>query len=381
MKSIKSLKPLIKLELKPVLGIGICLMLANIFIGINLNKELDLVWRDYIATGIGSSSIRGEYADGIDLIRNIVEDKFAEVSVCYLIGVLFFSIFSMSYERETETSHFLKSLPYTTGERSLVKIGTTMVGYTTCFGIYSVVILLIHGNYVAKFKEIYDVLAYGELQSQFMQGIDVGINLLVIYLEILAVYLFLMLVQYIVCHKIGAGIIGICTLIAPTFIISSLGYCFSDLILKSPIWEVFTNALTFIAFKGGRSSVVDIEGGSNNPYFFHVDYSMGPKIIWYVVIIGMLVFSIRKLSKHQFLEDADKLVPIKGFRWIFVIGVVVCGSLLACDMYCWLIEPMMQNSITGTRYFVVLVGGILSFFISNRIATSGQFKGKEVKHG
>ena len=381
MKSVKSLKPLIKLELMPVLGIGICLMLANIFICINLNKELDLVWRDYIATGIGSSSIRGEYADGIDLIRNIVEEKFAEVSVCYLIGVLFFSIFSMSYERETETSHFLKSIPYTTGERSLVKIGTTMVGYTTYFGIYSVVTLLIHRNYVAKFKEIYDVLAYGELQRQFMQGIDVGMNLLVIYLEILAVYLFLMLVQYIVCHKIGAGIIGICTLIAPIFIISSLGYCFSDFILENPIWVAFSDALTFIAFKGGRSSVVDIEGGSNNPYFFYVDYSLGPKIIWYAIVIGILVFGISKLSKHQLLEEADKLIPIKGFRWVFIAGVIVCGSLLACDMYRWLIEPMMQNSITGTRYFVVLVGGILSFFISNRIATSGQFKGKEVKRG
>ncbi len=380
MKSIKSLKPLIKLELKPVLGIGICLMLANIFICINLNKELDLVWRDYIATGIGSSSIRGEYADGIDLIRNIVEEKFAEVSVCYLIGVLFFSIFSMSYERETETSHFLKSIPYTTGERSLVKIGTTMVGYTTCFGIYSVVTLLIHRNYVAKFKEIYDVLAYGELQRQFMQGIDVGMNLLVIYLEILAVYLFLMLVQYIVCHKIGAGIIGICTLIAPTFIISSLGYCFSDLILKNPIGEAFTDALIFIVFKGRGNRLVDIQG-VGNIYSFYIDYSLGSKIIWYVIVGGILVLGISKLSKHQLLEDADKLIPIKGFRWIFVIGVVVCGSLLACDMYRWFIEPMLQNNITGARYFVALVGGILSFFIGNKIAMSGQFKGKEVKRG
>ena len=381
MKSVKSLKPLIKLELMPVLGIGICLMLANIFICINLNKELDLVWRDYIAKGIGSISITEGYTGSIDLIRNIIEEKLAEVVVCYFIGVLFFSIFSMSYEREMETSRFLKSLPYTTGERSLVKIGTTMVGYTTCFGIYSVVTLLIHGNYVAKFKEIYDVLPYGEIQGQFMQGIDVGMNLLVIYLEILAVYLFLMLVQYIVCHKIGAGIIGICTLIAPIFIISSLGYCFSDFILENPIWVAFTDALTFIVFKGRGGRLVDIEGGSINPYYFQVDYLLGPKIIWYVVVSGILVFSVSKLSKYQLLEEADKLIPIKGFRWVFIAGVIVCGSLLACDMYRWLIEPMMQNSITGTRYFVVFVGGILSFFISNRIATSGQFKGKEVKRG
>ena len=89
--------------------------------------------------------------------------------------------------------------------------------------------------------------------------------------------------------------------------------------------------------------------------------------------------AIWKLSKCQLLEQADKLIPVKGLRWFFIAGVTLCGSFLICDLYLLLVEPLLQNSIRGDRWLALTIGAVISFIISKNIASIGQVKRKEVK--
>lgn len=375
MKSIKRLKPLIKLELKPVLGVGIYLMLVNIFGFITLSKEMNEVWKNYLVGGIGEFVNR---VDRIDLIRNIFNNEITTLLIFYLIGMLFLSILSVRYDKSIETSRFLKSLPYTSGERSLVKVGLGTLSFTICFGFYSLIVMVMRSSYVVKLQEIYDILPFGQIQDQFMSATDLARRLLVVYLTILAVYLFFILVQYIVSHKLGSTLIAICILASPIFLLGSICYCFPQFDIK-----IFDRAIGWLyvsVVRGptGRRMAIQ-EGGNNYSLYFYAEDIEIYQIAFYLIAIALMILAIWKLSRCQLLEQADKLIPVKELRWVFIAGVTLCGSFLLCDLYLLLVERLLRNSISGDRWFALTIGAVISFIISKNIASIGQVKRKEVK--
>lgn len=371
MKSIKRLKPLIKLELKPVLGVGIYLMLVNIFGFITLSKEMNEVWKNYLVGGIGEFVNR---VDRIDLIGDIFNNEITTLLIFYLIGMVLLSILSVRYDKSIETSRFLKSLPYTRGERSLVKVGLGTLGLTVCFGFYSLIVMIMQSSYVVKLQEIYNVLPLKQVQHQFMSTTDLARRLLVVYLTILAVYLFFILVQYIVSHKLGSTLIAMCVLVSPAFLLSSIQYCLPQFNIRA--FSRVIERLCVLIIRGSTNTNVRVNSYS---FYFYTGNIEVYIIVFYLIVIGLIALAIWKLSPCQFLEQADKLIPIKGFRWLFIAGVTLCGSFLICDLYLLLVEWRSPNSISGDRWFALTIGAVISFIISKNIASIGQVKRKEVK--
>ena len=375
MKSIKRLKPLIKLESKPVLGVGICLMLANIFGFITLSKEMNKLWKSYLVGGIGQF---GNVMGNGDLVGDLLSSEIVTIFIFYLIGIVFLSILSMRYNKSIETSRFLKSLPYTSGERSLVKVGLGALGFTVCFGFYSLIVMIMRSSYTVKLQEIYDVLPLSQIQHQFMSTADLARRLLVLYLTILVVYLFFILVQYIVSHKLGSTLIAICVLASPAFLLSSIQYCLPQLNIRT--FSRAIEQLSALAIRGSRGTRVAVTERVNTySFYFYTGNIEVYLIVFYLIVIGLIVLAIWKLSKCQLLEQADKLIPVKGLRWFFIAGVTLCGSFLICDLYLLLVEPLLQNSIRGDRWLALTIGAVISFIISKNIASIGQVKRKEVK--
>lgn len=372
MKSIKRLKPLIKLELKPVLWISIYLMLVNIFSFIIIKQSMNERWIDYLLGGIGNLYNR---TDRADLISELFTSATDVSILLYLLGIMILSFVSLKHDKGLETGRFLKGLPYTSGERSLVKVSLGSLGYTISFLVYSIGLVIMQRAYCEKVKEIYEVIPIGQIQDQLFNTSKLLVILFVLYLVGLAFYLFCMLVQYIVSHKIGSTIITLCALIAPFFLIYSIKYCFN----RSFFSQVgnWLYDLTIGARVSMRVIVVSFEVRS--AFNSYVGYMTGYRIIFYIVVIIALILAIWKLSKRQFLEEVDKLIPITGLRWLFVVGVTLCGSFLVCDLYLGFIEPLLAGSISAYKWLALVIGAIISFIVAKKIAFIGFNKRKEVK--
>lgn len=375
MKSIKRLKPLIKLELKPVMWIGIYLMLVNVCSFIGIKQGMNNLWRDYTVGGIGCFYNR---YGRLDLIRILYINITSMSILAYLLGMLILSFVSFKQDKSLETSRFLKALPYTSGERSLVKVSLGSLGYTINFILYSVGIVIMQRACSEKVREIYEVTPIGQIQDQLFNTPKLLMMLFVLYIIGLALYLFFVLVQYIVSHRIGSVIITLCVLGAPFFLIESIGYCFrlerGSLVYELSSW---LNGLTIGVSVPMRVRIQGFE--SRMSWYSITEYMVGYRIIFYMVIIGVCLLGIWKLSKHQLLEEVDKLIAIKGFRAFFIMGVTLCGSFLVGDIYLWFIDPLLASSISGAKWFVLVVGAIISFMIAKKIAFIGFNKRKEVK--
>ena len=106
---------------------------------------------------------------------------------------------------------------------------------------------------------------------------------------------------------------------------------------------------------------------------------LGYQIIFYILVSIGLVVAIRKLSKLQLLEENDKLIPVVGLRWFFIIGVTLCGGFLVCDVYLYFIEPLLETSSIVCKWLSLVLGFVASFMIAKKIACIGLGKRKGVR--
>lgn len=375
MKSIKRLKPLIKLELKPVLGVGIYLMLVNILCFMNIKQDMNELWRSYLSGGIAQFY---ERMNRIDWLRDLFWNQIYYTIGLYFMGLIVLSLISFKQDKNLETGRFLKSLPFTSGERSFVKVLLGSLGYTISFAIYALGLSLMLGNYTEKLTEVYEVTPIWQISGQLFDIPELLVLMFVVYLLGLALYLFCILVQYIVSHQIGSIAIAICVIGAPFFLLRSISACFG--LDRESVIVKFGEWFFALALGGHVPMQITVAGYEQKGEFYsYIQYMLSYQIIFYILVSIGLVVAIRKLSKLQLLEENDKLIPVAGLRWFFIIGVTLCGGFLVCDVYLYFIEPLLETSSIVCKWLSLVLGFAASFMIAKKIACIGLGKRKGVR--
>ncbi|QEH67567.1 hypothetical protein [Cellulosilyticum sp. WCF-2] len=375
MKSIKRLKPLIKLELKPVIGVGIYLMLVNILCFMNIKQDVNELWRSYLSGGIARLY---ERMNRVDWLKDLFWSQVYYTIGLYLIGLIILSLISFKQDKNLETGRFLKSLPFTSGERSFVKVILGSLGYTLSFLIYVLGLSVMLSHYTGKLIEVYEVTPISQISNQLFDIPQLLVLMFIVYLLGLVFYLFCVLLQYIVSHQIGSLVIAICVIGAPFFLLRSISKFFGlgreTGLVKFGEW--------FFALTVGGQIPIEVRIASyeqKGGFYFYIQYMLYYQIVFYTLVSIGLVLAIRKLNKLQPLEEFDKLIPIAGFRWFFIMGVTLCGGFLVGDVYLYFIEPLLETSSIVCKWLSLVLGFAASFMIAKKIACIGLGKRKGVR--
>ena len=283
----------------------------------------------------------------------------------YGIGTMILVLKSFSQDKENDTGRFLMLLPYTLKERMKVKLG---MGFSALLiGVMTLGSGMFIQRIQAKFI-LMDVVDGQILKMAFEEYITIGYIMkimLVIFLSGVGFYLFLVMMQYIINYKVSCMISSILIFYAPLFILFNCKNfeCLKynkivdrgiDLIIKLLLGPI--EDLSFRSEPNVRHTIDALCIGSIENY----------TICWCVLIV-MMAIGIFKLSKTFSIDRNDIFIPNKVFRWIYVVGFTVCGSLLMGDIY--LLFAFEQTK--PLFYLFVLVGFVISGFIGFKIGHIG----------
>lgn len=362
----KRLKALIKMELPSAVVIGLYFLVIN-FISFALIQDN----MNYVDNSIKSMGMRGF----IESVRyrsfmSQVSDILIFTTVMYGIGLCILVLVSFAKDKQYETGRFLKALPYTVRERNKVKIGVGLFVYLVNFGVLTVGILVLRAISMNRLNDFYEVTMLGELSGQ-SNSIDNLIRIFIVFFVIcIGMYLFLIMMQYLINFNIGSVISSIFIILSPLFITYSL------LIYGNFIPHTYMRVISFITmiYEGPRYS--HWINGNGNVHLAH--YEIMGDITIYLMVWGVLILvsilGIHKFSRNNIVEKNDQFISYKWFRYIYLIGVALCGGLLFSDLYAIFLDRR-NLFIVG---IVQIIGSILSFLIAYKIVHIGAIRNKKV---
>ncbi|PHV70870.1 hypothetical protein CS063_07550 [Sporanaerobium hydrogeniformans] len=369
----KELKALIKIELRSTLLMSIYFLVVNLCGLAACKIAMDKNYVNQLRYGIGwyIAQPNGEY------IYPVLVGTY-----CFTLGgIILLVYFQFVKDKSLEVGRFLKALPYTNRQRGFVKIGMGILSYTLPFLILIGGMLLLHGSFVGQMQEIYNVFMNQEVIERIIHINELLKMFLLMYMTFIAVYLFLMLVQYVANNNLGSIIMSILTLIAPLFIVLS----------GSEIYSFFRrmhrlrNLIIEFLFVPGYP--LTLEGGSfaldrqNQEQAHFIGYQeinhYGLKVVGLILFIGLCLIFIHLLIKHTKMEDSDKLFNHGLAKWIFIIGVTVCSGLLLADMGLLFILPLFMDEYFVMTQVLILIGALIGFVIAYKIGRIGSYKREE----
>lgn len=368
----KRLKALIKMEMKPALLMGILFLATNMLFLLMLQGNMNSMWQVYLGGGL-----TGYF--GWRRLINIIGEMFFQynilVGTLYMILLIILVFSTFRYEKSIEVSRFLKSLPYTERERCLVKVGVGVGVLTIGLLMYMVGLLYLHHYSMGLFQEIMEVTALGSIAEEIFDLGKLLKMLALMYIVLVAIYLFMMMVQYMVSSRLAGIIIGILSAVAPLFMAVSLRDIF-DISSDTWIGEVIDGFIyLMVGFTGG----VELFSEETGNFYARYTYlsGFGYHIAFYVVIIILVAVTIVYFTKNNRLEDSDLLIPHPIVRIIFIVGVSICSG---CSSY-YILNVFLGYVLLITVHPIVLfiVGVIIGFLIAKKIAYIGIKKRKEVK--
>lgn len=370
----KRLKALIKVEIKPALLIGILFLVANLLGFLQIQGRINGMWRTYLNGGLTG------YFDWNGLI-NIIGGTLFEAS--FIVGILYMVLLialvfaSFRYEKSVEISRFLKSLPYTERERCLVKISVGVAVSAIGMLVYMVCLLYLRHYSIGLFKEIIEVTSLGSIVEEIFNLGKLLKMLALTYVVLIAGYLFMMMVQYMVSNRLAGIVIGILSAMAPLFIVQAFMDVF-ELSWHSWIGRVVDGLTYLMVFFTGYVNLFSL---SPDTYYGSYTYlsGFGYHMAFYVAIIVLIVIVILYFTKTNRLENSDLLMPHPVVRIIFMIGVSVCGGLSSCYILRAFFGSILFTAPIVPTIVLFIVGMMISFFIAKKIAYIGIKKRKEVK--
>lgn len=369
----KRLKALIKVEIKPALLIGILFLIVNLLGFIQIQSSINGIWKSYLMSGIAGYF---NYYRLINIIGRIIFEASLVVGILYMMLLIALVFSSFRYEKSIEVSRFLKSLPYTERERCFVKVGTGIMTLTIGIMVYLVEILYLHHYSRSVFQEIMDVTSLGSIaQEIFSLGKLLKIVAL-IYVVLIAGYLFMVMVQYMVSNRLTGIVIGILSAFAPLFILNSV-IMFFDISWDSWIGKI-VDVFTYLMIH-----FVDYADINWNPDSYIGRYAyvsgFGYHIAFYLGIITLIVMAILYFTRTNRLENSDLLMPHSVVRMIFIAGVSVCGGFTIYYLSSLFSNYILFRDNVAPRIVILIVGAVISALIAKKIAYIGIKKRKEVK--
>lgn len=362
------LKALIKMEMKPALLMGILFLSVNILGLLMIQGRVNSMWNNYLNNGLSDF-----YWGALINITggNFFQNSFT-VGILYMILLIILVFSTFRYEKSVEISRFLKSLPYTERERCLVKVGVGVGVLTISLLVYMVGLLYLRHYSMGLFQEIMEVTALGSIAEKIFDLGELLRMLALMYVVLMAIYLFMIMVQYMVSSRFGGIIIGMLSAAAPLFMAMSLWNMLDFSSRDTWIGEVLDG---FIYLMAGFTRNIWLEDGflGYNTYLSGFSYH----ITFYVVIIMLVVTVILYFTKNNRLEDSDLLMPHSVVRIIFIVGVSICSGFSSCFILSVFFRNILFSTIPTIIQFIV--GVVIGFLIAKKIAYIGIKKRKEVK--
>lgn len=279
-------------------------------------------------------------------------------------------------EKNQETARFLGSLPIKKEEFFRIKLTIGIISLSIAFMILILGIIIVRGSNMYWIRDIYMV---SQVPEPYMI-VDGVMNLLsiigLIYLIVLNFYSFLFIVQYTFSHVVGGIVAGILTWLSPIFI--SLASIVS-----------IERADPFSAAEGIYIRCFNFASEWLLPWLYPLDYNynyfsatyggIGQQNVgiidnlWIKYLILLVFISVNiiigsKLNQKSRLENENMVITFKSLRTIFKIGVTICSGLLLSIA----ITEVVNIPVSNTMYlFLLFVGGIIGYFISNKIVQAG----------
>lgn len=360
----KQLKPLLKIEGKIAALMSLVFLVMTLFGLMIIQTVVNEQWGIFLYRGISEFN-RWDIFD-------VLSGPVTALMVAYSMGILMLVFFQYKNEHNIEINRFLKSLPFTSSQRFIVKFSVGLLSFTIPFIILIGGVLILKGNALALYEEIYKVTPLYGAFNIVNRTSDVVAFLVTHYMSIVMLYVFFNMMEYLISNHLGSIVIGVCILPAPYYIISSIGWNF-DLEMR---FRGLTDIMNAIYASFDRSAILPLGVNSNmgraweQIYFSHIgDISIRiiAMSILIVVFGAILLFSVRNYR----VENEDILMKSKWTRILFIMGVTACSALAVTDLVAAIILPVLGTNLDHALYLTLPIGAVIGGVIATKIAHIG----------
>lgn len=310
-------------------------------------------------------------------LRTLLSDIIVVVGV----GILIMIYLQFKDSKSVEVGNFLKALPISNREYYFTKFMGGLISLTIPTMILIAGILAIRSSHMQWISDIHLLSAFPELVMKSDSMINITAVLIMSYLVAVSTYAFLFIVQYIVMNITAGLLIGSLIWLSPVYIIGSIGVIYSKTIEKlfivnssrEVLFKLEESVFNYIqpwTYPVNISNLSTLNKVDYNPMFDYGQFlyfeGVGIKIIITLAItVGSIALGYL-LSNKSKVEDNDALISFKWARYLFVVGVTICSSLLLADIAIILFG--MYDSIGYlVLHITMLIGGVLGYIISRKM--------------
>ncbi len=357
----KKLSALIKIERRPVIFMSIYFLIINVIAIIAIMGQINSNWKSYLARGIEGAHmwVMDDFVYNITYI----------LLIGYGIGVLVLVYLQFKNDKSIEISRFIKSLPYTNGQRGFVKIGLGVLSITTTFAIYVIMFFMARNYAMNLFGEIYTVTAF-EQATMYLNRVSVYLSFMgITYARMLVIYLIFVMCEYLISHNIGSLVVAILATIAPVYIWFSGVYS----VMRNTITNQIREWLYRVYVDYTTWGKIEIKSVNEWDYLeYRITENGGIVFGIYVVVILICSFVIAVQIKKQCVENADILMPGKLTRYVFISGVALCSACLVRDIGRMVIGQICFGYPVIVLYILLIIGLVSGSYIAIKITHIGR---------
>lgn len=275
------------------------------------------------------------------------------------IGLILMVYLQFRDAKNIEVGRFLKALPIKSTQLYWVRVGCGIFTYTVPFLLYAAGILALRSYHNSWLKDYYSISMWEDALLQAESPIRIVGLLGILYLIVTAVYVVLLLMQYLISNRIFAIIVAAIALLIPTYIAAIINEWMNiDAFLICPFaFGLFDSSIGESAQNGEMANISYID-------------QVGFKLFILFLIIGLAIGLGWMNSRRFKIENQNKLIPSQVSRSIFIIVGTVCTSLLPSEYVVFILGGFNQVSLGILLGSSLLLGGI-GFVIFYKISLIG----------
>ncbi|MGL4735817.1 MAG: hypothetical protein ACRCW2_00045 [Cellulosilyticaceae bacterium] len=278
-----------------------------------------------------------------------------------ILGILMLVYTQFRDAKSIEVGRFLKMLPIKSTGIYWTRVGCGILTYTVPF------ILFMIGNVYVRMHNNDWLMDYYSLSQGYsilvkMESIPSILGHLgLMYLIITAIYLGVLVMQYLISNRIFALVMGVVLFMVPTYLMIILSYMMSGYADPRP---------GFIPIYGVRTREYSQEYENGERFILHYVDNQGIKVLVLLgIIICMLVIGY-SVSKRFRVEDQGKLIPMKASRTLFTAIGTVCIAFIPYQL--WTLRMVSERDLgMGMMCGLIAVFGVIGYFIMRKISMIG----------
>ena len=337
-----------------------------------------------------SSRIQRSYNDYLwygydyDMSYNLL-GELTNIAGIYIMGIglglLVLLYIQFRDNKSIGVSSFIKSLPYTNGQIYSVKLGCGILSFTIPFLLGYGAILVIGQNakeWLSVIECVSPVGAEIAMRNSLGQLILYGA---LIYSITLMLYVLGFWMQYVVNPNVPSLIIGVCSIMAPYFIVLTVTEYLKEIVESRVLNGTFRyldtlQDLLLIPghFNGVNRGYKIIVGNLNNQFYIRglsdIDWIAG-KMVIFLLLALIFILAIRVCSKSYLAENQEVFVSRKWAERILKTGVTVCSVCMG------FVISLRFFDERGTQFMVMLhltmiICGVIGYLTIRKICKIGQ---------